>query len=450
LGLGGLGATFFCKRDENTLNQPSLVFSTIAFRLAHAYPLLKRPILTALDRNPDVGKRAIRNQFENLIVEPLSSLPADLDVPPVVVIIDALDECGDESVREPLLQCLTGTSNLPIWFKVLVTSRPERDIRKYLGQLANIHEVNTWGEDSMADIRAYTQDRVTTLRWDRQLGDDWPGNAKVDDLISRAGGLFIWTRLSFDFIASQPNPNKAIDIVLAPTDQGRLDALYHTVLQKLVQPEHMELICRVLGCIVAAQVPPSLSCLCALLNMEKLEAEWAVGKLASVIPTDSSLVIRVIHPSFLDFLTDHKRSREFFIDAHEHNLLLARSTLRIMNTKLHMNICHLTDSSRLNREISDLATRLARYVAEELSYSSRFWTEHLRGASNEDRDLCDLFDSFIRGHFFHWLEVMSLTEEAPKAVLATRNAQEWLSVSGAFDQWLVVSDTNLLSLTLLA
>jgi len=437
LGLGDLGATFFCKRNDNTLNQPSLVFSTIAFRLAHVYPPLKRPILTALDRNPDAGEMPTKNQFENLIVDPLSSLPADLDVPPIVVIVDALDECGDEDIREPLLECLARISRLPIWFKVLVTSRPERDIRKYLGQLANVHEVNTSGEDSTSDIRAYTEDQVTTLRRDRQLGSDWPGSEKINELVSHAGGLFIWTRLSFDFIARQPSPKKALNLVLAPTDRGRLDALYRTVLiENLVEAEQMELICSVLGCVVTAKIPLTLSCLCAflaLLDIEKEEVEWAVGKLASVIPMDSSSVVHVIHPSFLDFLTDRKRSKEFFIDAVEQNLLFARATLQIMDSKLHTNICHLTNPSLLNREISDLSTRLASHVPEELSYSCQFWTEHLKGSSNKDPDLCQLFDDFVRNHFFHWLEVMSLMGEASNAVVATHNAKSWLSVSDIFD-----------------
>jgi hypothetical protein len=434
LGLGSLGATFFCKRDDNSLNQPSLVFSTIAFRLAHTYPLLKEHILSALGDDPDVGESHIRNQFQQLIVEPLSKLPSDLDVPPVVMIIDAVDECGHESTREPLLQCLREVSSLPVWFKLLVTSRPEQDIKKHLSKLPSGHEVDTSSNHSVSDIRAYTQDRVEALRSEQGLASYWPGDQKFDDLVSRAGGLFIWVTLSFKFISTEPSPTKALDLVLAPTGQPHLDALYRTVLvQDLVNPKHLELIRCILGCVVVTKVPLTLPSLCALLNIENDEAKWARDKLASVLPMDSTAAIRVIHPSFLDFLTDRERSREFFIDAVEHHFSLARGCLQVMNSSLRTDICGLEDQSILNNEIPDLAKRLGDCVPEELSYSCQFFVEHLRQTSNQDPDLGLLLHKFIHEHVFHWLEVMSLKGEASKAILAIREIQKWLSVSNETD-----------------
>jgi hypothetical protein len=434
LDLGSLGATFFCKRDDNSLNQPSLVFPTIAFRLAHTYPLLKEHILSALSNDPDIGESHIRNQFQQLIVEPLSKLPSDLDVPPVVIIIDAVDECGHECTREPLLQCLRGVSSLPVWFKLLVTSRPEQDIEKYLSELPFGHEVDTLSNHSVSDIRAYTQDRVRALRSERKLRSDWPGDQKFDDLISRAEGLFIWVTLSFKFISTEPSPTKALDLVLAPTGQLHLDALYRTVLvQDLVNPKHLDLIRRILGCVVVTRVPQTLPSLCALLDIEYDEAKWAKDKLASVLPTDSSTAVRVIHPSFLDFLTDRERSREFFIDAVEHHFSLARGCLQVMNSNLRTDICGLEDQSVFNHEIPDLANRLGDCVPEELSYSCQFFIEHLIQTSNQDPDLGLLLRTFIHEHIFHWLEVMSLMGEARKAILAIQEIQKWLSVSNETD-----------------
>ena len=68
LGLGSLGATFICNRDDDTLNQPSLMFPTIAFHLACTYPLLRAGILATLTTHPDIGDSAIANQFWELIL----------------------------------------------------------------------------------------------------------------------------------------------------------------------------------------------------------------------------------------------------------------------------------------------------------------------------------------------------------------------------------------------
>jgi hypothetical protein len=240
--------------------------------------------------------------------------------------------------------------------------------------------------------------------------------------------------LSFKFISTEPSPTKALDLVLAPTGQPHLDALYRTVLvQDLVNPKHLELIRCILGCVVVTKVPLTLPSLCALLNIENDEAKWARDKLASVLPMDSSAAIRVIHPSFLDFLTDRERSREFFIDAVEHHFSLARGCLQVMNSSLRTDICGLEDQSILNNEIPDLAKRLGDCVPEELSYSCQFFVEHLRQTSNQDPDLGLLLHKFIHEHVFHWLEVMSLKGEASKAILAIREIQKWLSVSNETD-----------------
>ncbi|OBZ78045.1 hypothetical protein A0H81_01677 [Grifola frondosa] len=74
LRLGCLGGTFFCRRDDEKLHRPELIWPTIAHRLAHSYPPLRRHILSALRLNPDIGKSSIANQFRKLIAEPLSSL----------------------------------------------------------------------------------------------------------------------------------------------------------------------------------------------------------------------------------------------------------------------------------------------------------------------------------------------------------------------------------------
>jgi hypothetical protein len=75
-GLGSLGATFFCKRDDGSINQPGLVFPTLAFRLASAFPSLKEGILNTLMADPDIGQSPIANQFQfqKLIFDPLSIL----------------------------------------------------------------------------------------------------------------------------------------------------------------------------------------------------------------------------------------------------------------------------------------------------------------------------------------------------------------------------------------
>jgi hypothetical protein len=211
---------------------------------------------------------------------------------------------------------------------------------------------------------------------------------------------------------------------------SHLDTLYRTVLvQDLADARHLGLIRTILGCVVVSKVPLSLPSICVLLEIEDDKGEWVRDKLASVLLMDAHSVIRAIHPSFLDFLTDRTRSNEFFIDVGEHNVYLARGCLRVMNSKLHMNICGLTDETVLNSEVSDLASRLREHVPEELAYSCEFWAEHLEHAPNQDPELLPLWHKFCEMHILHWLEVMSLKGESRNAMMTIRNMQKWVPVS---------------------
>src|SRR5260370_17482174 len=48
---------------------------------------------------------------------------------PLVFVIDAFDECGDDRSRPALLRLLTSATATTSWLKIIITSRPEDDIQ---------------------------------------------------------------------------------------------------------------------------------------------------------------------------------------------------------------------------------------------------------------------------------------------------------------------------------
>ena len=124
-----LGCLFCFDRSFQGDRHPESVLSTIAYNLANWNPSFRNALVEVLREQRDLGdSKDIAAQWNGLIVEPLKHISL---VGPVLVVFDAFDECSpaDARPRRLLLKHLTESSaDLPSNFRILVTSRPERDV----------------------------------------------------------------------------------------------------------------------------------------------------------------------------------------------------------------------------------------------------------------------------------------------------------------------------------
>jgi hypothetical protein len=68
---GYLGSSFFFQQTEASQSRPDLVFTTIAYQLAHSYPPFGVRLGHVLKREVDVRYEPMANQFNKLLKEPL-------------------------------------------------------------------------------------------------------------------------------------------------------------------------------------------------------------------------------------------------------------------------------------------------------------------------------------------------------------------------------------------
>src|SRR5437868_6150675 len=96
-----LGANFFFKRGEGDQGHARKFFPTIARQLAKSIPQIKPALGKAVRDDSGIAAKAMKEQFERLVLEPLQSLELfDLPVQTMIIVIDALDECeGEKDVR---------------------------------------------------------------------------------------------------------------------------------------------------------------------------------------------------------------------------------------------------------------------------------------------------------------------------------------------------------------
>ena len=153
-----LAASFFFSRGKGRRSAITGLLPTLAYQLAIHQPPLRPLIERTLRADPSILSQTLENQFRKLIIEPIMSIE---NPPPMVIVFDALDECGDGELIVRVVKMLIDapmTHQLP--FRWLLTSRPEEHIRNTFavpGTCSKTCPVTLSDFDAQDDIRAYLQ-----------------------------------------------------------------------------------------------------------------------------------------------------------------------------------------------------------------------------------------------------------------------------------------------------
>ncbi|KAI5363375.1 hypothetical protein J4E82_011668 [Alternaria postmessia] len=196
---GQLGANFFFKKGERERGNGSRFFTPIATDLVACEPGMLTTIRKTLDEDSTVLYKALKDQFEKLILQPLLGIKrARSQVLARVVVISTLDECEREADIRAILQLFARTKDVrPVSLWILVTSRPELHIRlgfrrmlKSTYQDLILYEVprNTIKHD----IRLFLQHELDVIRKERMLASGWSAQQQIMALVELAVPLFIY------------------------------------------------------------------------------------------------------------------------------------------------------------------------------------------------------------------------------------------------------------------
>ncbi|KAF7970637.1 hypothetical protein HWV62_23362 [Athelia sp. TMB] len=415
------GAFLFFDRNSPQESAPSRVIPTLALQLAQHSAVIRLAICTAIKSRPELPSDLMGTQFQSLLVEPLAVAATQMQGP-IIIVLDALDECGDASSRRKLLQLLSkGVIKLPPQFRILITSRPEHDIEGTLGSCSHIHIIDL-STASDEDMRLYIKHGIHEISENQsriaELPEGW-GDAAIDVLVGYAAGLFIWAATAIRLLADADFPQQQLrDLLRHDRPVFTLHKLYEKALRSASSWESSDtanIYKGILGLIIISQVPLTDVAIAALLGYQDDVGicRTALRRLASVIRWSEGQAARTLHKSFPDYLTDHEHCsfEPWFIDVHKHQHALTFACLRIMNRQLHFNMCNLSTSYIPNDDIPDLSERVDRAIPQSVSYPCLFWGYHIRQSSSDDSRLLPLILNFFQEKFLFWLEVLSLKGE---------------------------------------
>ena len=451
-----LGATFFFKRGETDRGTTAKFFSTIAADLTRNEPTIARHVKEAIDIDPAIFRKAMREQFDRLILQPLLKIPSDAwKKQPVLIIVDALDECDQENDIKLIIRLFSQARNMQsVRLKILLTSRPELPIRLGFTQIKGKYQdliLHEMPEPIIErDISAFLEHELAIIRYKynssvpegRQLAGDWPSQANIQTLVNIAIPLFIFAATVCRFIADRKigTPDKQLKKVLLPrtgSQLSQLGATYLPVLDSMIidvssveREEILQQFRNIIGPLVILSSPLSTSALARLLDLPRDDIDGRLDLLHSVLCVPSSVdePVRLLHLSFRDFLLDPtmRTENEFWIDKEQTHRELAANCLRVMGC-LRQDICQLkapgTERSTVDpREINT-------YLPPEVQYACLYWVDHIQGAGNHDGDCEQVYD-FLKCHFLHWIESLSLIGRAWESPHIIKALESLYKVSG--------------------
>ncbi|KAH7398227.1 hypothetical protein BKA66DRAFT_483359 [Pyrenochaeta sp. MPI-SDFR-AT-0127] len=426
-----LGASFFFKRGEGERGNATRFFTTVATQLASRVAKLGSGVKKAIEADPAISEKALKDQFEKLILQPLLDV-AQLPALVLLIVIDALDECERDSDIRVILQLLSRTKDLKsVSLRVFVTSRPELHIRLGFKQMPNgtyedliLHQVAK--QTIQHDIRVYLEYELGQIQEQRSLPLDWPSKSQVDALVTQAVPLFIFAATACRYISDRrDNPRKRLEIILQyqKAKISKLDATYLPILSQLFDEEDDDGRERwerefqeIVGSIVVLETPLSPVSLAHLLQIPMDDISCRLDSLHSVlsIPDRDDKPVRLLHLSFREFLVDTSKMGKspFWVDERARHERLASRCLSLMSgpNGLRQNMCKL-EPGILRNEVDE--GTIATSLPPELQYACRYWVYHLKQSQHQISDK-DSTEIFLQKHFLHWLEAMSLVGETNK------------------------------------
>jgi len=444
-----LGASFFCSRAFEDRSNIHLIFTTLAYQLAHKISEFRSALADLLRYDPSIPfQRPLEKQMRKLIIEPFRSVRLTI---PIFVVIDGLDECKDDDPDSSVLLAVGKlVSEIP-GVKFFITSRPERHIMSgirgpLLKELTNtfvLHNLDSRTTEN--DIRRFFKHELHGIAQRGGIAGAWPSDEHLDSLSQRAGGLFVYAVATVNFLQHEfKRPSDQLDAIMKSpentTYEGKaklreytsLDSLYTSIFQAAFpggDDGDDTTVRSILSAVVLTANPLPVSTIATLMDFPCDQVQRLVGLIQSliVLPEDPSDPIQPFHKSFPDFITDPGRcvDTRFYISPDYHTELVLRC-LQIMGDSLKKNMCSIPDYF-LNSEVKNLSKRLEDSgIHGALKYACTSWYKHLTTTKERIGDVTDALCYLLEEKFLFWLEVSSVLGVVDDAARALGETVRWL------------------------
>lgn len=311
-------AAQFVEWDKPDHRDARRVVRSLAFQLATRLPDYRK-LLLILPEIAELDRKDPAELFDYLLANPLRSVIGGGRGRQLIV-IDALDEAGDDGRNQLVEMLARHATRLPDWFGLVVTSRPESAVQTPLQGL-NPFVLDTRTEANRADLRDYLQQELAPQLHDRPDTDHLLGQ-----ILEKSEGVFLYVERFCDDVRhnhlSLDRPQQfpqGLGGIFCQWFQRQFPDLDN--FRTDVRPP--------LRAILAALEPLPVQILQNLFNWQDEELRDFTRTLGSLFPISREAddeVIKPYHKSLADWLAEESIAGTYFVSEKEGHRILAQFT----------------------------------------------------------------------------------------------------------------------------
>ena len=345
---GRLSGSHFCQHNKERYRNPKVMLQSLACQLCDVLPEYKSELVKKLSRNlgVDMNSLEVQELFEFLFEEPLCSVgdPGRN----LLLVIDGLDE-SEYKGRNDLLDVVANYfCKLPVWFRFLVTTRPEINIADCLRRFNPI-QLEQDNEENVKDIRLFLEKQLSSVI---QAGCK---EVIIDALVRKAAGHFLYAYLMVDFIkenVSLLNPEE-LGIIL-PSGVSSVYQSYFERLEKELKISEDQFL-TFLSALAAAREPLPQNFVSKMLISDSKSPSGprnvtkAINSISTLLPIHDDCIV-FFHKSVKDWLTDRTTygQHTFSVDEKQGHAMLSQLCTNELNNVKRKGV-HGTEFSNTAR-----------------------------------------------------------------------------------------------------
>ena len=284
-----LAGCHFCDFKTSDSRNPSRILESLASQMCDNVNGFREKLTEILCRTHT--RDSLSDAFRVLLSEPLHALDRR---EPMLIVVDALDESKTGDKSEFLELISDKFPDLPKWIKIMITSRPELQVKKKLEHF-NPLEILPQDENQQKDLKCFVGGSLPHFKVD-----------SIDYLVRKCEGSFLY---AYHMVKELKEMFAGIEPNLRDYAPRGISGFYEKQFKRLetsLQPHDPDILKPFVNVVAASSgtpLPIKILLKCMNLSDEKYEIRNTIINVMSEILPVHDNCLTVYHKSLMDWLT---------------------------------------------------------------------------------------------------------------------------------------------------